>query len=76
MSGYTEPCYCGDPGCFRCFGESAKYANWCDNCEFADADEETGEVACTVAPGDDGCRRKEKNDDALVEHALSQREGD
>lgn len=71
MSG---PCLCGDPACYRCFGERAKYAGWCDDCPYFE-DEDTG-TECTAAPGDEGCRRKDADDDARVENALAQREED
>jgi hypothetical protein len=50
----------------------ARYAAWCDDCPFFE-EEDTGEE-CLAAPGGEGCRRKDMDDDARVEHELAERE--
>ena len=73
MRGFSEPCLCGDPGCFRCYGESARYYGWCDECTHFDAGRCDPDK---IAPGDKDCLRKQDADDAWADYYLSQQEDD
>jgi hypothetical protein len=55
----SEPCMCGDPACYLCFGPQAKFYGWCDECEHADECDPSA-----VIPGSKDCQRKTDNDNA------------
>lgn len=60
------PCFCGATDCKACYGESAQYAGWCDECEYADG--------CEAAPGSKDCQMKDDVDEAVLEAQLAARE--
>ena len=56
-----EPCLCGALDCVACRGPSAKYANWCDECEYID------ECGDTTSHGDDECQRQCDAENAVID---------
>jgi len=63
MSSYREPCMCGASDCVACRGESAKFVNWCENCDMEEECEDGW-------PGGPDCAMKAKHDDAVMEEQL------
>lgn len=73
----SEPCYCGDPGCGRCYPVAAASfvaAELCDGCPYAD-DEEMGEDVCTRMEPSRTCPRYEDLEERGLAAKLLDREG-
>jgi hypothetical protein len=66
----SEPCLCGALDCVACRGPSARFANWCDGCEYEEGEDGEG---CKASPGDGDCQRKD-DEDRAIEDAYEARE--
>lgn len=64
VSSYREPCMCGALDCVACHGESARFATWCEECQYAEEGECDPDKIC---PGSNACRRQADIDDQRID---------